>query len=53
MVFAIIYFIKGDATYTIKVIKKGYKNAEEKVELKLGKTETYALEKQFLLTKDK
>jgi hypothetical protein len=49
------YFItlKGDATYTIKVIKKGYKNAEEKVELKLGKTETYALEKQFLLTKDK
>jgi hypothetical protein len=49
------YFITltGDATYTIKVIKKGYKNAEEKVELKLGKTETYALEKQFLLTKDK
>ena len=49
------YFItlKGDVTYTIKVVKKGYKTAEEKVELKVGKTDTFSLEKQIMLNKDK
>ncbi len=49
------YFItlKGDMTYTIKVVKKGYKTAEEKVELKIGKTDTFSLEKQIMLNKDK
>ena len=49
------YFItlKGDMTYTIKVAKKGYKTAEEKVELKVGKTDTYSLEKQIMLSKIK
>ncbi len=49
------YFItlKGDMTYTIKVAKKGYKTAEEKVELKVGKTDTYSLEKQIMLNKEK
>jgi molybdopterin-binding protein len=49
------YFItlKGDVTYTIKIVKKGYKTAEEKVELKVGKTDTFSLEKQIMLTKEK
>lgn len=49
------YFItlKGDVTYTLKVVKKGFKTAEEKVELKLGKTETFSLEKQIMLNKEK
>lgn len=49
------YFItlKGDALYTIKTIKKGYKTAEEKVDLKLGKADTFSLEKQIMMTKDK
>jgi len=49
------YFItlKGDVIYTIKVVKKGYKTAEEKVELKIGKTETFSLEKQIMLNKEK
>lgn len=49
------YFItlKGDIVYTIKVVKKGYKTAEEKADLKIGKTETYSLEKQIMMTKDK
>ena len=49
------YFItlKGDVTYAIKVVKKGYKTAEEKVELKLGKTDTFSLEKQIMMDKDK
>jgi len=49
------YFItlKGGATYTIKVIKKGYKTAEENVELKVGKTDVFSLEKQIMLNKDK
>ena len=49
------YFItlKGDMTYTVKVIKKGYKTAEEKVELKIGKTDTFSLEKQIMLNKEK
>lgn len=49
------YFItlKGGVTYKIKVFKKGYKLAEEQVELKLGKTETFSLEKQFMLNKEK
>jgi Tol biopolymer transport system component len=49
------YFItlKGDVTYTVKVAKKGYKTAEEKVDLKVGKTDTYSLEKQIMLTKEK
>ena len=36
------YFItlKGDVIYTIKVVKKGYKTAEEKAELKIGKTDS-------------
>jgi Tol biopolymer transport system component len=49
------YFItlKGDVTYTLKIVKKGFKSAEEKVELKMGKNETYSLEKQFMLSKEK
>ena len=49
------YFItlKGDVTYAIKVVKKGYKTAEEKVDLKVGKTDTYSLEKQIMLNKEK
>jgi tetratricopeptide (TPR) repeat protein len=49
------YFItlKGDVTYVIKVVKKGYKNAEEKVDLKIGKTDTFSLEKQIMMSKDK
>lgn len=49
------YFItlKGGVTYTIIIIKKGYKLLEEKVELKVGKTETFSLEKQFMLSKEK
>lgn len=47
------FTIKGGATYTIKVSKKGYKTAEEKVELKIGKTDTFSLEKQIMLSKEK
>ncbi|MBI3520910.1 MAG: PD40 domain-containing protein [Bacteroidetes bacterium] len=49
------YFItlKGGATYTVKVASKGYKTAEEKVELKLGKTDTFSLEKQIMMQKEK
>jgi hypothetical protein len=49
------YFItlKGDVIYTIKVVKKGYKTAEEKADLKIGKTDTFSLEKQIMMTKDK
>lgn len=49
------YFItlKGDVSYTLSVVKKGYKPVTEKVELKLGKTDTYSLEKQIMLTKEK
>lgn len=49
------YFItlKGDVTYTIKASKKGYKPAEEKIELKLGKTDTFSLDKQIMLSKEK
>lgn len=49
------YFLtlKGDVNYSIKVTKKGYKSAEEKIDLKLGKSETYSLEKQIMLNKDK
>lgn len=49
------YFLtlKGDVSYTVKVVKKGYKVAEEKIDLKVGKTETFSLEKQFMLSKEK
>jgi Tol biopolymer transport system component len=49
------YFItlKGGEQYTVKVSKKGYKPAEEKVELKLGKTDAFSLEKQIMLTREK
>lgn len=49
------YFItlKGGVTYTVKVSAKGYKTAEEKVDLKLSTTDTYSLEKQIMLSKDK
>ena len=47
------FTLKGDVSYTLKVSKKGYKTAEEKIDLKLGKNETYSLEKQILLSKDK
>lgn len=49
------YFLtlKGDVSYTVKVVKKGYKAAEEKIDLKVGKTETFSLEKQFMLSKEK
>lgn len=49
------YFItlKGDVVYTIKVVKKGYKTAEEKADLKIGKTDTFSLEKQIMMNKDK
>lgn len=45
--------LKGGEMYTIKVVKKGYKPAEEKVDLKLGKTDAFSLEKQIMLTKEK
>jgi hypothetical protein len=35
------------------VVKKGYKTAEENVELKVGKTDVFSLEKQIMLNKDK
>ncbi len=49
------YFItlKGGVTYTVKVAAKGYKTAEEKVELKIGKTDTFSLEKQIMMSKEK
>lgn len=49
------YFItlKGDQTYTIKAIKKGYSATEEKIELKIGKDETFSLEKQLMINKEK
>lgn len=49
------YFItlKGDVSYTIKVVKKGYKTTEEKVDLKMGKTDVFSLEKQIMLNKEK
>lgn len=47
------FTLKGNETYTVKVTAKGYKTAEEKVDLKLGNKETYSLEKQFLLSKEK
>lgn len=44
--------LKGGVTYKVKIVKKGYKDAEEKVNLPLNKTgEAYKLEKQFLLNK--
>lgn len=45
--------LKGDVTYTIKASIKGYKTTEEKVELKAGKTDTFSLEKQIMMNKDK
>ena len=39
--------------YTIKASVKGYKTAEEKVDLKIGDKETYSLEKQLMLSKEK
>lgn len=49
------YFItlKGNVSYTVKIVKKGYKSLEEKVELKMGKNNTFTLEKQFLINKEK
>ncbi len=49
------YFItlKGGEQYTLKASKKGYKPAEEKIELKLGKTDAFSLEKQIMLSKEK
>ncbi len=49
------YFItlKGDMVYTVKAVKKGYKSAEEKVDLKIGKTDVFSLEKQIMLNKEK
>ena len=49
------YFItlKGNESYTIKIVKKGYKSLEEKVELKMGKNTIFSLEKQFMLNKEK
>jgi hypothetical protein len=49
------YFItlKGGITYTLKVSKKGYKVAEEKVDLKIGKNDTFSLEKQIMISKEK
>ena len=49
------YFItlKGGVTYSIKVVKKGYKTTTETVELKIGKTEPFSLEKQIMLNKEK
>ncbi len=49
------YFItlKGGIIYTVKVSKKGYKETEEKADLKIGKNDTYSLEKQIMMSKDK
>lgn len=47
------YFItlKGGIKYTMTVKKKGFKDATDVVELKLGTKETYTLVKEFLLKK--
>lgn len=47
------YFItlKGGVKYTVTVKKKGFKDAVETVELKLGNKETFTLVKEFLLKK--
>lgn len=49
------YFLtlKGGVPYTIKASAKGYKVTEEKVDLKLSTTDTFSLEKQIMLSKDK
>ena len=47
------FTLKGGEKYLIVVSKKGYKVAEESIELKIGDKETYSLEKQFLLSKEK
>jgi hypothetical protein len=47
------FTIKGGVHYTIKVNKKGYKPAEEKVDLKISSKETFSLEKQIMMTKEK
>ncbi len=49
------YFItlKGGLTYNVKVIKNGYKTVVEPVELKIGKIDTYSLEKQIMMNKEK
>jgi len=45
--------LKGNAAYTIKASKKGYKTGEEKVDLKLGTNDTFSLDKQIMLSKEK
>ncbi len=49
------YFLtlKGGNVYTLRASVKGYKTAEEKVDLKIGEKDTYSLEKQMLLSKEK
>jgi len=44
--------LKGGVMYTVKITKEGFKPAEEKVNLPMGKGgDSYKLEKQFLLNK--
>lgn len=46
------YFLTVKAgTYNLKVSKKGFKEENEKIELKLGEKETFSLEKGYLLKK--
>jgi len=47
------YFItlKGGVVYTLAMKKKGFKDLSEKVDLKLSASDTYVLEKEFLLKK--
>jgi Tol biopolymer transport system component len=50
------YFVtlRGDKKYTILVEKKGFVKIEESIDLPLGKGgETFSMEKQFLLNKEK
>jgi Tol biopolymer transport system component len=50
------YFItlKGDSKYKIQIEKKGFVKIDEAIDLPLGKGgETFSLEKQFLLNKEK
>ena len=45
--------LKGNTSYMIKASKKGYKTGEEKIDLKLGTGDTFSLDKQIMLSKEK
>jgi Tol biopolymer transport system component len=43
--------LKGGTTYGVMIRKKGFKDLTEKVDLKLGTTEAFVMDKEFLLKK--